>query len=348
MKTLYKKIEDNREESNEAIGQAAEILKTGGLVAFPTETVYGLGANALSADAAAKIYAAKGRPSDNPLIVHICGKDMLYEITEDISEKARLLVDIFWPGPLTLVLKKKAVIPDVISGGLPTVAVRMPENNIALELIKAAGIPVAAPSANSSSKPSPTVAEHVLEDLNGKIDMIIDGGHTVYGLESTIVDVSGDSVRLLRPGSVTVDMLEEAIGEVEICTEAFGEGEKPPAPGMKYKHYAPKAELFIIKSKTRAQGAEHVKKMLLKTRVKYAVIATEEYRELYCGFDNTYYMGPEAQPDIIAENLFDILRSLDENKIEMAYAHGISESGIGHAIMNRLSKAAAYNIIDLS
>jgi len=347
MRTIYKIVEGNSEESKEAIRQAAEIIKTGGLVAFPTETVYGLGANALSEDASGKIYAAKGRPSDNPLIVHICNKDMLYEIAEDINDKAKLLVDIFWPGPLTLVLKKKPIIPDVISGGLPTVAVRMPENNIALMLIEEAGLPIAGPSANSSSKPSPTLAEHVKEDLDGKIDMILDGGHTVYGLESTIVDVSGDSVRLLRPGAITIDMLEEAVGEIEICTEALKEGDKPPAPGMKYKHYAPKAELFVIRAKGRAKAAEHVKKMLSQSRVKAAVIATEEYRELYNGIENIFYMGPETEPEIIAENLFDCLRALDENDIGLAYAHSISENGIGHAIMNRLCKAAAYNIIDL-
>ena len=347
MKTLFKTIEGSSGEYKEAIRQAAEIIKTGGLVAFPTETVYGLGANALSEDASVKIYAAKGRPSDNPLIVHICNKDMLYEITDNISDKAKLLVNIFWPGPLTLVLKKKPIIPDVISGGLPTVAVRMPENNIALDLIEAAGVPIAGPSANSSSKPSPTLAEHVLSDLDGKIDMILDGGHTVYGLESTIVDVSGDTVRLLRPGAITTDMLEEAIGEVEICTEALREGDTPPAPGMKYKHYAPKAELFIIRAKNREQAAEYVKKMISQARLKWAVLATDEYQEMYDGLDNIYYMGSEAQADIIGENLFDVLRSLDENAIEIAYAHGISEKGIGHAIMNRLCKAASYNIIEL-
>lgn len=253
MDTIYAVIKgDNADE--EQIRQAGDILKAGGLVAFPTETVYGLGGDALNPDSSKKIYAAKGRPSDNPLIVHICRWEDIYRIAEPVTEEAKRLAEAFWPGPLTMILQKKDTVPKETTGGLDTVAIRFPSHPVARRLIEAAGGFVAAPSANASGRPSPTMAEYVAEDMNGRIDMILDGGAVGIGLESTIVDVSGPEPIILRPGYVTQEMLEKVLGEVELDQTILDgtTAQRPKAPGMKYRHYAPKGELSIVEGSAEA------------------------------------------------------------------------------------------------
>ncbi|MCL2874356.1 MAG: L-threonylcarbamoyladenylate synthase [Defluviitaleaceae bacterium] len=326
--------------NDEGIKEAAYIIKNYGLVAFPTETVYGLGANALCERSAGKIFEAKGRPADNPLIVHVSSIDMLTGVVESIPEYAYKLIEKFWPGPITLIFKKKSIIPDFVSGGLNTIGVRIPNNRTALELIKEAGVPIAAPSANTSGKPSPTTAAHVMMDLDGKIDMVLDGGNCVFGLESTIVDLSGDASVLLRPGAITVEMLEEAIGQITIQTELLKSDDAPKSPGMKYKHYSPNAKLTIIKCKNSNRIIDFIKQKADANFKKSAVIATEESLYSYKAAGLNAYA-------LSAEGLFATLRKIDDDKVEEAYVHSIEESGIGLAIMNRLKKAADSNIIDL-
>ncbi len=281
---------DNKAPNKEIIEQAATILKNGGLVAFPTETVYGLGANGLDAAACKKIYEAKGRPSDNPLILHIAQKQALYEIVKCVPEKAEKLIDAFWPGPLTMIFEKKDCVPNEITGGHSTVAVRFPSHVVAQEIIKASALPIAAPSANSSGKPSPTKASHVIFDLEHKIDMIVDGGSAEVGLESTIVDVSGKIPMLLRPGAVTKEMIEEVIGQIEIDPTILSKPSSdvaPKAPGMKYTHYSPKADVILVQgddiSKVKQKIKELVKKDLQLGK-KVGILATEQTKKDYdCG-----------------------------------------------------------------
>ena len=326
-----------------AISEAAEILKSGGLVAFPTETVYGLGANAFDGQALGKIFEAKGRPADNPLIVHIAATDMLADIAAYISEPAKHLIEKFWPGPLTLIFEKTQAIPDIVSGGLSTVAVRMPDNNIALDLIKTANVPVAAPSANASGRPSSTSAAHVKTDLDGKIDMILDGGETSVGLESTIVDLSTPVPTLLRPGAITLEMLEEVLGTVAIGYDKLvRDDEAPKAPGTKYKHYAPNAKLTVVKAKRDVRTAQFIMKKMGENPCKYAIIVSEEHKSFYRGKGQKLNIYP-----INGKNLFSVLRQLDEDGIEQAFVHAMQERGVGSAIMNRLKKAANGDIIDL-
>ena len=250
METIVADITCNPKEDEKIYEKAGEILRAGGLVAFPTETVYGLGADALDEAASAKIYAAKGRPSDNPLIVHIADMDAVYKLASEVPEAAVKLADKFWPGPLTMILKKSDIVPESITGGLGTVAIRMPSHKVAAELIRSSGVYIAAPSANTSGKPSPTLASHVIKDLSGKIDMIIDGGSVGIGLESTIVDMSEDIPVILRPGYITKEMLENVVGEVKVDPAIVGEAPKKniiaKAPGMKYRHYAPKGQMTIV------------------------------------------------------------------------------------------------------
>lgn len=329
--------------------KAGAVLKNGGLVAFPTETVYGLGADALNGDAAAKIYAAKGRPSDNPLIVHIADIEKLSFIASTIPEKAKKLCDTFWPGPLTMIFPKTDVVPLGTTGGLETVAVRMPNHPVALELIRAGGGYIAAPSANTSGRPSPTKASHVMEDLSGKIDMVIDGGDVGIGLESTIVDMSVEPPMILRPGYITKEMLEDVIGEVAVDKTLLTHTDtaaKPKAPGMKYKHYAPKGELFIVEGTT-----EHVIAQINKLTSEQlqaghtvGIIATTETKDCYPeGFIEV--IGSRNDELSIAQNLYDVLRRFDEAGVEFIYSESFYTPHIGGAIMNRLLKAAAHRII---
>ncbi len=339
------------EEIQKALWEAADILRKGGLVAFPTETVYGLGANALDEKAAGKIYAAKGRPSDNPLIAHISCMEELRPLTAKIPEIGIRLAERFWPGPLTMVFLKSDRVPYGTTGGLDTVAVRMPEREEARRLIAMAGVPVAAPSANLSGRPSPTTAQHVWQDLNGRIEMILDGGPVGIGLESTIVDVSGERPVLLRPGAVTLEMLEEVVGKVEVdpaISGIPGEDVRPKAPGMKYRHYAPRAEMVLVEGEIKAV----VDKInsLVKSREEEGctagIICTEETRRQYWrGIVRS--VGKRSQEETIAHNLFAVLREFDDLGVDYIYSESFSQDHLGYAIMNRMKKAAGYRRISV-
>lgn len=330
------------------INKAADIIRSGGLVAFPTETVYGLGGDGLNPSAAEKIYAAKGRPSDNPLILHISDISQLTPLVSEIPENAVKLYEKFWSGPLTLIFKKSNAVPYETSGGLDTVAVRFPKNIIAQRLISASGTPIAAPSANTSGRPSPTRASHVLYDLGGKIDIILDGGACDFGLESTIVDISGKTPCLLRPGAITLEMLREVLGEVDIdkaVTDRLESEELPKAPGMKYTHYSPNADVIIVQG-DREKIAQKINEMIAESdiRLKIGVIATEENKYSYKGCE-VLVAGSINEPEKIASNLFKLLRKCDYHGIDRVYAEGLAENELGLAIMNRLKKAAGYRII---
>lgn len=351
MNTKIIRIEKENDGMDEQLTEAAEILRSGGLVAFPTETVYGLGANALDAAASAKIYAAKGRPSDNPLIAHISSMEELPAIVKEIPEAGRKLAEKYWPGPLTLIFPKKDVVPYGTTGGLDTVAVRMPSEKIANRLIRLAGVPIAAPSANTSGRPSPTKAEHVIEDMDGKIDMIIDGGEVGIGVESTIVDVSGKIPTLLRPGAVTMEMLKETLGEVEIdpaILKPMAEGVKPKAPGMKYRHYAPAAEMTLVEGELE-QVVKYINdqtKEALASGKRVGIICTEESRGFYPD-GILEVIGSREQEETVAHNLFAVLRNFDEKKVDCIFSESFSKDRLGQAIMNRLCKAAGYHIVEV-
>lgn len=340
-----------------AYEQAADILKKGGLVAFPTETVYGLGGNALDPEASKRIYAAKGRPSDNPLIVHVADVEAVELLAEEVSERAKRLMEAFWPGPLTVILKAGPVVPRETTGGLSTVALRMPDHPVALELIRAAGLPIAAPSANTSGRPSPTRAEHVAEDLDGRIDMILDGGDVGIGVESTIVDLTGEAPVILRPGYITRSMLEAVLGEVMIdpAIVRINEGqlmksdEPPKAPGMKYRHYAPKAPLTLVQG-TDAAVVEKLKDLAADARaqgLRVGVICSDEAQlEPYA--DVVYHVGNRASRLELAQNIYDILRRCDADRLDVIYADDFGlehDTELGYAVQNRLMKAAGGRII---
>lgn len=342
--------------NRQVLDVAADIIKNGGLVAFPTETVYGLGANGLSGDAAAKIYAAKGRPSDNPLILHICKKSELDDIVKYIPETAKKLMDAFWPGPMTLVFAKSDKVPYGTTGGLDTVAVRMPAHPVALSLIEASGVPIAAPSANLSGRPSPTTAAHVREDMDGRIDMIIDGGEAGIGLESTIIDVTGDIPMILRPGFVTAEMVKKVAGAVEFDKVVLASKKtdlkddyKPKAPGMKYRHYAPKADFIMYEGEQKAVIAK-INEMTvsdIKEGLKVGIIATDETKDSYPKDAYIVSLGSRTDEDAVAHNLYGALRSFDEMGIQKIYGETFDKSGLGQAIMNRLAKAAGYMIMEV-
>lgn len=333
----------------EQIEYAAKILRAGGTVAFPTETVYGLGANALNEVAVKKIFKAKGRPADNPLIVHIADFQTLNSLTNFITDEMKKLMENFWPGPLTMVVPRSNIIPDIVTAGLDTVAVRFPAHPIAQKLIKAAELPIAAPSANTSGKPSPTVASHVIEDLDGKVDVIIDGGAAKVGLESTVIDMTSKTPILLRPGGVTWEQLTSVLGKVEVdpgVLEKVGADSKPRSPGMKYKHYAPKAEVVIVEGE-REQVIEKIRQLIEEKQgqgLKVGVMASEETASFYEA-DCVLTVGSEQQPETIAAHLFYTLRAFDEKGVDVVYTQFIGTEGIGMAVRNRLQKAAGYNII---
>jgi len=338
----------------EYISEASEILRKGGLVAFPTETVYGLGGDAKDKEASRKIYAAKGRPSDNPLIVHIARFSQLQEISKDLPENAKKLADAFWPGPLTMVVNKNEVIPYETTGGLDTVAVRMPNNPIALALIEESGCMIAAPSANTSGRPSPTKASHVYEDLSGKIDAILDGGAVDIGLESTIVDLTEDVVTILRPGYINMEMLKEVVGEVRIDPgivyndKGTTSGAKPKAPGMRYKHYAPKGDLTIISGDEDKVVAKinELTKQAIEAGSKVGIIATSETADRYSD-GQILVIGDRSDEGSIAHNLYDILRKFDELGVDLIYSESFATPNMGQAIMNRLLKAAGQKTLDV-
>lgn len=317
---------------------AGNIIKNGGTVIFPTETVYGLGANALNSEAVKKIFIAKGRPSDNPLIVHISDFSEIYNFVCDVPENAKKLADAYWPGPMTLVLKKKEIIPNEVSAGLSTVGIRIPENEIAREFIKKTGCPIAAPSANLSGSPSPTTVEHVIADMLGRVDAIIKGENCRVGLESTVIDVTGEMPVILRPGGVTPEMIKKVCGDVKIAKGVDGVTDelKPKSPGMKYKHYAPNCEIILIKNDEAL--VENVKKEANKYRNEETVIICTKQNEKYYENYNTICIGNDL--DSIATNLFLIFRKCDELNYKFAIMEAVEEEGIGIAIMNRAKRAA--------
>ena len=372
----------------EGISEAAEILKGGGLVAFPTETVYGLGGNGLDKEAAKKIYAAKGRPSDNPLILHVSSIEEVYPLVKALPEKAKKLMEAFWPGPLTLVLPKSDIVPKESTGGLETVALRSPENALTLDLIRACGFPIAGPSANLSGRPSPTEASHVFEDLGGRIEGILEDGAVGIGVESTIVDLSENCPTLLRPGAITIEDLEEVLGEKvaidpTLLGKSMAEGFTPKAPGMKYRHYAPKAEMILFKKKEEDEtrsGQEEIAKFILsygekelsdcpekemKKSVAEAIlsygekelsVSPEKRIWILCGEDTAslyegdgrftvQILGRREEPLSMTHNLFRLLRKADEEGAELILGECYSEEGVGFALMNRLKKAAGQRIL---
>ncbi len=337
MKTLHLNSQDKK-----SILTAADILKNGGLVAIPTETVYGLAANALDGEAVKKIFIAKGRPNDNPLIVHIASLEEIEPLVAEVDPRVYALAEKYWPGPLTVILKKSALIPNEVSPNLDTVALRMPSHECAREIIKAAGVPLAAPSANASGKPSPTKAEHVVEDLDGKIDAIIDGGESDVGVESTVVTLVTDPPTLLRPGGITPEQLEAVLGRVQISSAVFEklrEGEKVQSPGMKYKHYAPSAQVTIIRG-----SFEQYKKFLLAQKDTVCAVCFEgEGRH----FEKYIEYGKESDDASQAHSIFDALREVDAMGCKRAFVRCPVSSGVGLAVYNRLLRSAAFRVIDL-
>lgn len=351
METKVVKIGNRNPIDIEELAEAARILKNGGLVAFPTETVYGLGANALNEEAAKKIYAAKGRPSDNPLIAHISDFSELEPLVALVPEAGRKLMEAYWPGPLTLIFPKSEIVPYGTTGGLDTVAVRMPSDPVARGLIRLAGVPVAAPSANTSGRPSPTTADHVYEDMKGKIEMIVDGGPVGIGVESTIVDVSGEVPTLLRPGAVTLEMLRDTVGQVEIdpaILGPLGPDIHPKAPGMKYRHYAPKAELTLYEGQEElvAETINRLASEKITLGYRVGVICTDETAGNY-GPGIKKSIGSRLKPETIAHNLYGVLRGFDDLDVDYIYSESFSGDKLGQAIMNRLCKAAGYHIVNV-
>lgn len=344
------KVVTIEEVTEERLREAGAILQAGGLVAFPTETVYGLGGDALNPDSSRKIYAAKGRPSDNPLIVHIANMEDLEPIVTEVTEEARKVAEAFWPGPLTMILPKSDRIPFETTGGLNTVAVRMPSHEVARKLIEYGGGYVAAPSANTSGKPSPTVAKYVIEDMNGKIDMIIDGGEVGIGLESTIIDLTVSPPQILRPGYITEDMLAEVLGSVDTDKTILSNdsGQTPKAPGMKYRHYAPKGELIIVDGDPK-QVVKYINEQTGACQAKgckVGIIGCTESLNAYEA-DVVKNIGSREDEEAIAKNLYRILREFDEEEVDMIYSESFDTIGMGQAIMNRLLKAAGHKVIHL-
>ncbi len=349
MNTQVWKIKKDNIDSD-LISKAGQILKDGGLVAFPTETVYGLGGDALNKEASAKIYGAKGRPSDNPLIVHIASLEDMKKITTDVPKGAIALAKAFWPGPLTMIFKKTEMVPMETTGGLNTVAVRMPKDEVALALIAAAGGYVAAPSANTSGRPSPTKAIHVKEDMDGKIPLILDSGSAIIGLESTIVDMTGEVPVILRPGYITKEMMEQVVGKVEIDKGIVADNSdiKPKAPGMKYRHYAPKATMTIVDGEKEAVIAK-INELVAEAKEKgqkAAVLAAEESANLYHAHV-VKSLGSRDNELEIAANLYDALRDFDHLEVDVIYSESFATEQLGQAIMNRLKKAAGQRVIEV-
>ena len=350
METILETIDPVNPEAD-VIRRAAEFIKNGELVAFPTETVYGLGADALRPEASQKIYAAKGRPSDNPLIVHIAQIEDLYRIADPVPEEALLLAKRFWPGPLTMILHKKECVPKQTTGGLNTVAIRFPSHPVARELIRQSGCLIAAPSANTSGRPSPTCAEHVYRDLSGRIAMILDGGEVGLGLESTIIDLSVDRPAVLRPGFITAEMLKEVLGDVDgekpFAETGHEDSHAPKAPGMKYTHYAPKAPMTLVRGEQEAV-IRTIRRLAAEHREKgerIGILCSDETAGSYeDGLIKS--IGSRAAEDEIAHNLYRVLREFDEQDLDAIYSEMFDTAGVGQAIMNRMLKAAGHRILD--
>ncbi|WP_414635253.1 L-threonylcarbamoyladenylate synthase [Bacillus sp. NTK074B] len=333
----------DKNKSYPQIVDAAEILQQNEVVAFPTETVYGLGANATSDGAVEKIFKAKGRPSDNPLIVHISNKEQLEGLVAEVPADAAKLIDAYWPGPLTIIFKKKeGVFSGKVTAGLDSVGIRMPDHPVALSIIEAAGLPIAAPSANRSGKPSPTTAQHVIDDLEGRIAGVVDGGETGVGVESTVVDCTGSVPVILRPGGVTKEQLEEVVGKVEV-DPSLKEGKgAPKSPGMKYTHYAPDAPVYLVDG-TREDVQRFVDEKKEEGK-KVGILTTEEYVGVYQA-DLILSAGRRDNLNTVAQHLYDTLRAFNRSDVDIIFAEMFPEEGVGLAIMNRLQKAAGYRVI---
>lgn len=339
---------DEKNIDEKILKQAGYVIRQGGLVAFPTETVYGLGANALDANAVKKIFEAKGRPQDNPLIVHISDIKEIYKLVKYIPDAAEKFMNEFWPGPMTIILPKTDLIPDVTSAGLSSIGIRMPSNIIANRFIKSSGVPIAAPSANISGRPSPTDVERCIEDLNGRVDLIIGGGMSEFGVESTVIDCTVEPSCILRPGRITLEMLRKIEPNIYIDPGVMRKPSrdlKPKAPGMKYRHYAPKAKVKIVKGdlkKTIAKISEMVQNYIDEGK-KVGIMATDETKEYYKkGF--IISLGSRKNMVEISKNLFETLRSFDDENIDIVISEAFEEEGIGIAVMNRLQKSAAFDI----
>lgn len=360
METIIIELDENNIDYDK-LEIACKTLRDGELVAFPTETVYGLGGDALNETAAKRIYAAKGRPSDNPLIVHVAEISDVSKVAREIPDMATKLMEKYWPGPLTLVFKKKDIVPNGTTGGLDTVGVRMPSNKIARSLIKQSGVLIAAPSANISGRPSPTKGEHVIYDMEGRIALIIDGGDVGIGLESTIVDVTGEMPVILRPGFITKEMIKETCGSVSVDPAILEKPDKdliPKAPGMKYKHYAPKADFILYSGENdRVISAivKESKESILQGKM-VAIIATDEDKDIYKNklrneeYSKRFYIlsiGEREDEKTIAHNLFAVLRKCDELGVDVILGETYSDEGLGMAIMNRLVKACGYSICEV-
>jgi L-threonylcarbamoyladenylate synthase len=345
MKTQYWSVDkyvDNIK-SYPQISQAAQFLKKNEVVAFPTETVYGLGGNAESDEAVQKIFEAKGRPSDNPLIIHIAEINQLHRFVENIPENARLLMETFWPGPLTLVLNKRAgILSEKATAGLSTVAVRMPDHPVALAVIKESGLPIAAPSANRSGKPSPTTAKHVADDLNGRIAGIVDGGRTGVGVESTVLDCTEQVPVILRPGGITKEQIEKVIGPVKVDPALLDTGQAPKSPGMKYRHYAPNAPFYLVDG-----SPTYIQKLITEKQeqgLKAGVLTTEEGKSFYDAH-LVLACGSRANLETVASSLYETLRKFNDSDVDIIFGEVFPEEGVGRAIMNRMLKAAGHRVL---
>ena len=344
METRYFHITDP-EAQGEEVAQAAAILREGGLLGIPTETVYGLGANGLDAGAVGRIFLAKGRPQDNPLILHVPGPDWLERYCRNVPPAAYALAERFWPGPLTMILRRRSNVPNAVTAGLDTVGVRCPDHPVTLAIIREAGVPVAAPSGNLSGRPSPTCARHMAEDMDGRIDGIVDGGPCQVGVESTILDLTTPIPRLLRPGGLPLEALEEVLGEVAVdkaVTAPLSAGEKPRAPGMKYRHYAPKAPVTVVTGDSR-RTARYIRERLGEHT---GIICFNEYREDFpgCVVEDIGSVADKAEQ---ARRVFDALRAFDDTDVTAIFAQCPGDGGLGLAVANRLKKAAGFQIVDL-
>lgn len=348
-KTLVLTVDSQQPDENK-ITVAAELIKKGGLVAFPTETVYGLGANALNGDAVLALFKAKNRPLDNPPIVHVCDLEDVYTLTEEVTDEAQMLMRTFWPGPLTLIFRRSKIVPDVTVAGLDTIAIRMPKHNVALALIRKSDCPISAPSANLAGKPSPTLAKHVLDDLGGRIDAVLDAGPTLVGVESTVLDLTVDPPQVLRPGGTPYETLLKVLSRVELNPVVTADKalpvEKARSPGVKHKHYAPDADVVVVEGNVE-HVADKMKELVELYRgegKKVGILGTDEtVRSLRA--DVVKSMGSRSDLAEVARNLFKLLREFDVERVDIIVAEGIPTIGLGLAVMNRLRKAAGYNIV---
>lgn len=347
--TLWVKVNSEKPQAR-IIQIAAKMIRAGGLVAFPTETVYGLGADALSPSAVAEIFKAKERPADNPIIVHVANKKDVYKLTSDVPDVAEKLMTEFWPGPLTLILKRSSLVPDITVVGLDTIGIRMPSNKVALALIRESHKPIAAPSANRAGKPSPTTAQHVIDDLAGRINIVLDGGPTRVGVESTVIDMTARIPQVLRPGGTPVEELKRVLGRVTlhpaVAAKRKSRALKARAPGMKHRHYAPEAEMIVVdgESDKVVRRVKELTALGMADGKRVGVLATDETISNYDA-DVLKSMGSQSDAASIAQNLFRLLREFDKEKVDVIIAEGIQPIGLGLAVMNRLRRAANFNIV---